>query len=91
MEEIRSVTQQYGGITYDRIEEEGLQCSCPDLNHLGTKYLHKYNIMRGKGLFMAIDYRESIETPDKEYLFILITRRLCYHYHTRSMAGEFRD
>ena len=88
MEEIRSVTPQYGGITYERIEEEGLQWPCPDLSHPGTKYLHKDKIMRGKGLFMPIDYRESVETPDEEYPFILTTGRLRYHYHTRTLTGR---
>ena len=41
MDEIRTVTPSYGGITYERIEEEGIQWPCPDVDHPGTKYLHK--------------------------------------------------
>ena len=41
MDEIASVTPQYGGISYDRIEEKGLQWPCTAKDHLGTPYLHK--------------------------------------------------
>jgi len=39
MEEIRKVTPSYGGVTYKRIEQVGLQWPCPDLKHPGTAYL----------------------------------------------------
>lgn len=88
MEEIRFVTPSYGGITYDRIEEEGLQWPCTDINHPGTKYLHGGKVSRGKGLFMAVDHRESAEVADSEYPFIFTTGRILYHYHTRTMTGR---
>ncbi len=88
MDEIRAVTPQYGGITYDRIEEEGIQWPCPDVDHPGTKYLHKAAIARGRGMFMAIDHRDSAELADSEYPFIFTTGRILYHYHTRTMTGR---
>ncbi len=88
MNEIASVTPQYGGISYDRIEEVGLQWPCPTKDHPGTKYLHKDSCARGKGLFMPTDYVESAELPDSEYPFILTTGRVLYHYHTRTMTGR---
>jgi formate dehydrogenase alpha subunit len=88
MDEIRTVTPQYRGITYDRLEKEGLQWPCPDINHPGTKYLHKVAIARGRGLFMPIDHRDSAELADEEYPFIFTTGRILYHYHTRTMTGK---
>lgn len=88
MDEIRSVTPSYRGISYNRIEDEGIQWPCTDENHTGTKYLHKNGIARGKGLLIAIDHRDSAETPDSEYPFILTTGRLLYQYHTRTMTGR---
>ena len=85
MEEIRTVTPSYAGITYDRLEGEGIQWPCLDINHPGTKYLHKDSMARGKGMFMPIDHRESAENTDSEYPFIFTTGRILYHYHTRSM------
>lgn len=88
MDEIRTVTPQYGGITYERLEDEGIQWPCPDVDHPGTKYLHKTAIARGRGLFMAIDHRDSAELADTEYPFVFTTGRILYHYHTRTMTGR---
>ncbi len=88
MDEIRIVTPQYAGITYDRLEGEGIQWPCTDIEHPGTKYLHKDSIARGKGLFMPVDHRDSAELVDSEYPFIFTTGRILYHYHTRTMTGR---
>lgn len=88
MDEIASVTPSYGGMSYDRLEGEGLQWPCPNKDHPGTKYLHKEVMARGKGLFMPIDYQESKELPDEDYPLILTTGRILYHYHTRTMSGK---
>ena len=55
-EEIAAVTPSYAGITYRRLEKEGLQWPCPTHEHKGTKFLHKDRFSRGRGLFHAIDY-----------------------------------
>ena len=86
MEEIASLTPSYGGITYDRLEGEGLQWPCPDTDHPGTKFLHKDGIVRGKGLFHAIEYKPPAETVDDEFPFWLSTGRVFAHYHTGTMT-----
>lgn len=88
MDEISSLTPQYGGISYDRIEEVGLQWPCPTKDHKGTKYLHKGQCARGKGLFKPADYAESAEVTDAEYPYILTTGRILFHYHTKTMTGR---
>ncbi len=86
MDEINTVTPSYAGITYERIEKEGLQWPCPNVDHPGTRYLHKDKFSRGLGLFSAIEYRPSDEVPDKEYPFFLTTGRVLYHFHTATMT-----
>ena len=86
MQEINGVTPSYAGITYERIEAEGLQWPCINTDHPGTKYLHKDTFARGLGLFHAIDYLDPAELPDDEYPLILNTGRVLYHYHTGSMS-----
>lgn len=88
MDEIASVTPQYAGIDYDRIDDIGLQWPCPTKDHPGTLYLHKGNFARGKGLFTGIQYKPAAEQVDEEYPLILTTGRILYHYHTRSMTGR---
>jgi len=85
-EEMASVTPSYAGITYKRIEKEGIQWPCPTPEHNGTKFLHKDKFSRGRGLFHAIEYIPPAEVTDKEYPFILSTGRVLYHYHTGTMT-----
>jgi formate dehydrogenase alpha subunit len=88
MDEINRVTPSYAGITYDRIEENGLQWPCTSVAHEGTKYLHggRFGTPSGKGRFMPLEYRESEELPDEEYPLILTTDRSLYHFHTSTMT-----
>jgi formate dehydrogenase alpha subunit len=85
-EEIARLTPSYGGITYDRIQGDGLQWPCPDAEHPGTKFLHQGRFARGKGLFHAIEYKPPAEGVDEEYPFQLTTGRLYVHYHTGTMT-----
>jgi formate dehydrogenase alpha subunit len=86
MEEIAGLTPSYGGITYERLEGEGLQWPCPDKDHPGTKFLHKDKIARGKGLFHAIEFKPPAESVDEQYPFWLTTGRVYVHYHTGTMT-----
>lgn len=88
MDEIAELTPSYGGISYERIEEEGLQWPCTSKDHPGTKILHRETFTRGKGLFKPAEYIESAELPDSEYPLILTTGRILYQYHTRTMTGK---
>jgi predicted molibdopterin-dependent oxidoreductase YjgC len=85
-EEVRTVTPSYAGITYDRLEKEGIQWPCPTTSHAGTKFLHKDKFSRGLGLFTALEYIPPNELPDQEYPFLLSTGRVLYHYHTGTMT-----
>ncbi len=87
-DEMRTVTPSYAGITYDRIDNIGIQWPCPNEEHPGTRFLHSGKFARGKALFMGIEYIKSAELPDEEYPLILTTGRLLYHYHTRTMSGR---
>jgi predicted molibdopterin-dependent oxidoreductase YjgC len=87
-EEIRSLTPSYGGITYERLEKEGLQWPCPDAEHPGTPYLYKDGFTRGKGLFHAVEYIPPAELPDDDYPLMLTTGRVLCQYHTATMTGR---
>lgn len=87
-DEMAALTPSYTGIDYERLEMEGIQWPCPNKKHKGTPFLHQDSFVRGKGLFMAIEYKESAELPDEKYPLILTTGRVLYHYHTRTMTGR---
>ncbi len=86
MQEISELTPSYGGVSYERLEGEGLQWPCLDVHHPGTKFLHKDQFTRGKGLFHAIEYKPPEEEVNEEYPFWLTTGRLFSHYHTGTMT-----
>jgi formate dehydrogenase major subunit len=90
MDEINSVTPSYAGITYDRIEDNGIQWPCTSKEDLGTEYLYndKFKTPSGKGIFIPIKYRESEELPDEKYPLLLTTDRSLYHYHTGTMTRK---
>jgi predicted molibdopterin-dependent oxidoreductase YjgC len=73
-------------MSYDRLEQGGLQWPCPTPEHAGTPILHMYRFSRGKGLFHAVEYTPADEHPDDEYPFVLTTGRDYHHYHTGSMT-----
>jgi formate dehydrogenase alpha subunit len=92
MAEIRTLTPTYGGITYERIDDAGLQWPCPDVNHPGTGYLYadRFATPSGRGCFTAIQYAPPVEKTSHEYPLILTTGRSVFHYHStlsRKVAG----
>ena len=89
--ELCEVTPSYAGITYDRIEYEGLHWPCPTKDHPGTPILHIGKFSRGKGLFHAIDYIPPDEKVDNDYPMYLTTGRVIYHYHTGTMTMKSED
>ncbi|MCE5213148.1 MAG: formate dehydrogenase subunit alpha [Methanobacterium sp.] len=88
--EIRRNTPQYAGITYQRLEADGLQWPCPDVEHPGTPILHgeKFATSHGLGVFKPIELRGLPETPDDDYPLILSTGRIIFHYHNSNMTGK---
>ena len=85
--EIASLTPSYTGMSYPRLEGEGLQWPCPTPEHPGTPFLHKNGkFVRGKGLFHAIEYKGPAEQVDEEYPLWMTTGRVYAHYHTGTMT-----
>ncbi len=74
------------GISYERIDEEGLCWPCPDADHPGTPILHMGGFPRGKAWLSAITWTGPAELPDEEYPLILTTGRVLYQYHTGTMT-----
>jgi predicted molibdopterin-dependent oxidoreductase YjgC len=86
MDEIASLAPIYGGISYERLEDGGLQWPCPTSDHPGTPFLHSGTFSRGKGHFVALEYKPPMELPDEEYPLVLTTERTLYHFHTGTMT-----
>ena len=86
-EEMRRVTPDFWGITYERLEREGgVHWPCPAPDHPGTPYLFEDGFPRGRGKFWALEYGTDSEQPDDEFPFILSTGRVLYHWHGGTMT-----
>ena len=88
-EEVRTLTPQYAGISYKRLDEEGgLQWPVPEMGHPGTPILHveKFGRANGKALFMPTEFETPKEMPDEEYSMLLTTGRDVSHYNFGSMT-----
>ena len=88
MEEIRTLTPSYAGITYERLESGGIQWPCPTVDHPGTPILHTEKFARGKGKFIPLEYKPPAELPDDDYPLILTSERSRYHFHTGTMTRK---
>lgn len=87
--EIAEIAPIFSGINYQRIDKEGIQWPCNDVNDMGTPILHTetFKTENGRGKFIPLKYRPSAELPDEEYPLILTTGRNIYHYQTSTMTG----
>ena len=90
MDEIARLTPSYGGISYRRLEKGGLQWPCPTKDHAGTPILHTEQFTRGKGQFIPLKFKPSMELPDDDYPLMLTTGRSLLHFHTGTMTRKVK-
>ncbi|HJJ44551.1 MAG TPA: formate dehydrogenase subunit alpha [Methanocorpusculum sp.] len=87
--EMRGITPQYAGITYAKLDGDGIQWPCPTEDHPGTPILHitQFNGMpEGKACLEAIEHRPPAEVIDAEYPFWLTTGATIWHWPSGSMT-----
>ena len=87
-DEMSSLTPIISGITYERLEEGGIQWPCPTIDHPGTRFLYENDFPRGKhAKFVGFDQGPAAdELPSKRFPLILNTGRILYHWHGGTMT-----
>ena len=85
-DEMASLTPLYTGVSFERLEDNGLQWPVPEKNHPGTPVVHLGKFIRGLGKFIPVRHKPPAEVTDKEYPFILSTGRMLFHYNTGTMT-----
>jgi formate dehydrogenase alpha subunit len=88
-DEMAGQTPAFTGISYERLEGDGIQWPCPTRDHPGTEYLHG-ELWEGKqtAYFRPVGYAPPAEQPDKEFPFLLTTGRRLAAYHTHTQTGR---
>lgn len=86
-EDVRTLWPAGAGISYQRLEDHGLQWPCPDENHAGTAILHQDSFPFGKrtSLHCAV-FKQSPEEATNEYPFILMTGRTLQQFNAGTMT-----
>lgn len=79
--EMTTVTPQFAGINYERIDKDGIQWPCPTCDHPGTKFLHEGEFTHGQGIMVPVEYEPPAELTNEEYPILLNTGRMLYHYN----------
>lgn len=87
-DELARNTPILAGISYDRIEEQGIQWPCPTPDHPGTQYLHAETFLTEKGYLQAVPHVPLAEPPDDEYPLVLTTGRRRATYHSGTQTGR---
>ena len=87
--ELAVLCPMFAGITFDRIEKDGLQWPCPNEEHPGTPIVHRDGkFTRGKGNLKGIEWTPPAEVADKDYPLVYSTGRRLSQYHTRTQTGR---
>jgi formate dehydrogenase major subunit len=90
--EVRTVWKAAAGITYPRIEKEGLQWPCPSEDHPGTTILHESSASSGKRFALhRIEYRPTDEAVTEEFPFLLVTGRTLYQFNAGTMTSRTKN
>jgi formate dehydrogenase major subunit/formate dehydrogenase alpha subunit len=82
MREIGEVASCYSGLSYERLEDAGLQLPCPGPDHPGTGILYEKEFVRGLGAFAPVEAWTAPRALDPEYPLVLTTGSELYHHDT---------
>jgi formate dehydrogenase major subunit len=85
-QEIVLLTPVFRGITYERLQHQGIPWPCPEPDHPGIPIRFTEEFPRGKGKFVPAEFAPARELPDDAYPLVLNTGRLLQHWHTGTMT-----
>lgn len=88
--ELRKAAPIFGGISYPRMEKQGVQWPCPTEDHPGTATLFedKFNTPNGLGVLHPVHYAAQNEKVSTDFPFLLNTGRILYQYHSSTMSRK---
>jgi formate dehydrogenase alpha subunit len=85
MTEINATVPIYGGISYQRLENGGLQWPCTADLPDGTAILYQEAFDGDKARFTALEYKPSLEAADANYPLILTGEPSLYNFNNAAM------
>ena len=84
----RAIPEMMGGVSYARLEKEGVRWPCPREDHPGEAVLfrERFNTPSGKARFFPAPYTPPAEAPSPDYPFTLSTGRVLFHWHGGTLS-----
>jgi formate dehydrogenase major subunit len=87
--EVRAVWRDGRGISYARLEHEGLRWPCPSEEHPGTDILHRDEFGVGaRARLRRVDFRPTAETVSADFPLLLTTGRTLYQFNAGTMTAR---
>ncbi len=87
MDEIaRAAPKLWGGVSYARLEPDGLQWPCPEPGHPGSTRVHVNGFARGYAALTPVEYVPSPEDCVEGYPYVLNTGRVLQQYNVGTMT-----
>jgi formate dehydrogenase alpha subunit len=83
MDEVARVAPAFAGVSFARLEGDGLQWPVPGRDHPGTPILHAGGFAGGRGKLTRVDYEPS---PGLGSGLTLVTGRVLEHYNAGTMT-----
>ena len=90
-DEVRQACSGARGMSYARLDRDGLQWPCPDDTHPGTAILHVDRWSGGdRAPLLCLDFNATPEQTTPRYPFVLNTGRTLYAFNAATMTGRCR-
>jgi formate dehydrogenase major subunit len=87
--EVRLLWGAGAGLSYERLEQQGLQWPCPSEDHPGTRVLHQHTFANGgRARLRRIEPRPALEPCSEEYPLVLVTGRKLHQFNAGTMTGR---
>ncbi len=91
-EEVRTVWPAGRGITYGRLDGEGVRWPCPSEDHPGTGVLHGDGFAAGpRARLRCLDWTPTPEATSPEFPFVLTTGRTLHQFNAGTMTGRTQN
>ncbi|HTO53179.1 MAG TPA: formate dehydrogenase subunit alpha [Myxococcota bacterium] len=87
MDEIaRAAPHSFGGVSYARLEPDGLHWPCPSYSHSGSARLHETTFPAGRARLEPVAFVASPESEVPGFPYRLITGRVLHQYNVGTMT-----
>ncbi len=87
MDEIAALTPHFAGVSFERLQERGLQWPVePDGTDATILYAERFDKPDGLGRFAPIPYKPPGDAADDDFPLILVTGRVLQHYNAGTMT-----